>query len=67
MQALSQLSYTPTRKGAHYSHRLDRRNRAALRNVTLPLGVRAHGKDCAPLVVFLRTKNGAEPCMLDLI
>ncbi|HYS11850.1 MAG TPA: hypothetical protein VEN28_00960, partial [Burkholderiaceae bacterium] len=32
MQALSQLSYTPTRKGAHYSHRLDRRNRAALRN-----------------------------------
>ena len=32
MQALSQLSYTPKAKGAHYSHPPLARNRAALRN-----------------------------------
>ena len=31
MQALSQLSYTPKAKGAHYSHPPLARNRAALR------------------------------------
>ena len=31
MQALSQLSYTPTRKGSHYSRGHFARNRAALR------------------------------------
>ena len=74
MQALSQLSYTPTRKGAHYSHRDLSRNRAAVRNSPTPkphvrvIATAAwRAENCPRLPVFLRTKSVEEPGMLDLI